>query len=90
MLFKALFFQNNKYQIPISVCQSTESNVVHASRSLLPLRSSSLPGFNRDNRIPGVAPANRTKICAIHMDDHVTFCHGEERKREEQKKSDKT
>lgn len=50
------------------------------------LRSSSSPSFTRDNRIPCVAPANRTEIYAIHADDHVTFCHGEERKKKKAKK----
>jgi len=66
----------------------TESNVVHDSPPLSPFLSSFSSGFIRDNRIPCVAPANRTEICAFHMDGHVTFCH--RRKKKKSKKGDKT
>jgi len=85
--FKALFFQNNKYQ-PSVLPIYTESNVVHDSPPLSPFLSSFSSGFIQDNRIPCVAPANRTEICAIHMDGHVTFCHRGKKKKS--KKGDKT
>lgn len=55
------------------------SFTIHDHRSH---RSASIPShFTRDNRIPCAARTDRTKISAIHTNDHVTFCHWEERTR---------
>lgn len=62
----------------LSVCQSIPISFLVSRLSWAPITSralsSSPPDFTRDNRIPCVAPANRTEI---HTDNHVTFCHGQ-------------